>query len=416
MSGEFKHPVEMIRQILVDLIDGRTGHAARLDASQWRDLAVMARQHRLEPLLHSHHDSLAGVVPESLLASWSAAHRHAAMRSLQIQRTLILIDRALAAADIPYVALKGAWLAWHGYAHPALRPMRDVDILVPPDQLVDAFRALEQSGFSQRSVGVPIEHALAHDKHLPPLMCRDTGVPVEIHRRITDYAGTVGTATRFDDPARILARSRRMAVGGHGIAFPDPSDSLLHLIIHAVVDHRFNNGPQILPDVEAALRSSINWPEFWSMAAGGGWEKACQLVLALARWHRHTMPDVPVAPTPDNGLPDQAVLDCCTQLMLATGTEGERTMMSIGLAGSIAGVGKARRVDRIAALVRRVVPAPHVLATFAGQPSGSRNVWRHYPAWALDRLRRMGETLQPQVQRDVQRHHRVGAWLFGERP
>jgi hypothetical protein len=392
------------RRAVIALLDGDTEPAAALPEAAWQQVAAIARDHRLGPLLHHQAPALQAAVPAALRDEWASAFRCAAMRSLQVQRTLVQASRAMAALGIDHAALKGAWLAWHGYAHPALRPMRDVDFLVDPARIRDAHAALGEAGFAARPASVPIDHALSHHKHLPPLVSSQTGVAVELHIRLTDSPPPPRGAPLFDDPPRLLARSRPLPYAGHGVPCLDPTDSLLHLIVHAVIDHRFDNGPLILTDVEAALRSPIDWPRLWTMARRNGWDRACALVLALARRHRGAMPLLPAVPD----VPD-AVLDAATALMVAPARKADRIVMGLGIA-SPAGAGRS------AAMLRRIVPARHTVAIFAGVPSDSAGVWRHYPRWALSRARSLWRTRRPDVRADIDRYRRVGAWLGDAAP
>ena len=108
---------------------------AGLAPHEWRALAVMARQHRLEPLLHRNLEALPQwTVPEEIRRALARKPiAGAAFRALACERVIGQIARHLDASGVPYAALKGAWLAFHAYPHPALRPLRDIDILVPSD-------------------------------------------------------------------------------------------------------------------------------------------------------------------------------------------------------------------------------------------------------------------------------------------
>lgn len=395
----------MLRHALIGMLDGRAEDAARLSEEQWTVLGAMARAHRIEPLLHHQHKGLKDVVPAALQAAWAAAFRQAAIRSLQVQRTLLQASQILAAQGIDHVALKGSWLAWHGYRHPALRPMRDIDFLVDPVRALDAFAALGNAGFAPRAASVPVDYALAHHKHLPPVIFAETGICVELHTHLTDAAAIAGGHALFDDPARIIARSRPYPFGGHAVRCPDPTDSLLHLIVHAAIDHRFDNGPLILTDIEAALQSPIDWSEFRQLARRNGWERACDLVLALARRHRSAMPPMPFEPA----APD-TLLDATAAILFAPTGKEDRTVMGLGLAGSAGGTGGSR-LKKLAVLARSALPTRHALAIFANVPPDTPGVWRYYPAWVGSRLRSLFVSRGKNVREDVDRVRRINAWI-----
>ena len=394
-----------MRRALIGLIDGRIDGARALDAAQWHGLGEVARTNRLEPLLHSHADALRGVVPDPLLAKWAAASRRSGMRSLKLQMTLIRVVSILSDHGIGHVALKGAWLAWHGYAKAAHRPMRDIDILAEPGKVRQAFDALLSAGFARRSEAVDPDFALVHHKHMPPVFDTQTGISVEVHSRITNGEGARDHDQAFDNAARLLAGARPLMVSGRAIAYPDPTDSLLHLIVHCAIDHRFSNGALILPDIEAALRYEINWPAFWAMAQAHGWERQSQLLLALAQRERTRMPRIA---TPLPAIPD-AVLDATADLLVSVGTDG-RGIHDLALAGVYANTAQSAKGGRALALLRRVVPSRHALAAFAGVSGSKGFVWHHYPRWALDRAGRLLATRQAHMREDVRRHQLVNNW------
>ena len=77
-------------------------------------------------------------------------------------------------------------------------------------------------------------------------------------------------------------RTIRRPTAGEPIAYPDPTDLLLHLILHAALDHRFNNGPLTLSDIGYLLQSEpIDWTAFWQRASEQHCVRACWLTLRL---------------------------------------------------------------------------------------------------------------------------------------
>ena len=102
----------------------------------------MVRTHRLGPMLHSRlkQTALLQKVPEEIKAVLDKSFHISALRSLMLQRELLQLHKILTSADIPYVVLKGAYLAFHAYPNPAMKPMRDLDILVSRQRPSKPFR------------------------------------------------------------------------------------------------------------------------------------------------------------------------------------------------------------------------------------------------------------------------------------
>ena len=84
-----------------------------------------------------------------------AARRLVAVDNLRLRRELRRVAGALTEVNIPVLALKGIVLASAAYGDPSLRPMTDLDVLVPPGERENAVRALQKLGFDYPE-GLPI--------------------------------------------------------------------------------------------------------------------------------------------------------------------------------------------------------------------------------------------------------------------
>lgn len=123
-------PVEdaLLRAALLD------GDAASTAFAEWRALADLERgqemgQLRMLPLLYANMERLHFGDP--VMARLRAVHRHAWAEARRRQNCAATVVRLLAGQDIPVMFTKGVALAGGYYPDAALRPMQDVDILVP---------------------------------------------------------------------------------------------------------------------------------------------------------------------------------------------------------------------------------------------------------------------------------------------
>ena len=164
-------------------VDGSPLDTRRIpvDAVGWAALAADAEAHGLAPLAHfclgPHRDA----TPEATMQQLDALMlRH---RLWHRERTAVLADilEAFQRASIDTIVLKGAALAWTIYPSPALRPMSDVDLLVPPAAARTAQLLLRRLGFEAPAGGRRFGRN-AH--HLPVASRSQNGVTisVEIHR------------------------------------------------------------------------------------------------------------------------------------------------------------------------------------------------------------------------------------------
>lgn len=306
-----------------------------LCASDWDRLDAILGEHRLQPLLHAERPGMH--VPPGIAAGWASAYRTAGLVALRQRAALIGANRLLHAAGIAAVALKGAWLAWHAYGAPAMRPMRDIDLLVEPADLPQAWRALKAAGFAA-PLGEPDWGALLRDKHLPPLLSPE-GVMLELHGRAWETEEQAGHAMPLGADG-LLARARPGAKGD-GVLYPLPEDTLVHLLVHAVYSHWLDCGPLVLADIDVLLRNNPTfWPSFWRRAEAEGWKRGAALVLALAdRWRR---PGILVESGCTTTIPSE-LLDAAPDLLLQSPDRRAeaRIIARLGRDG-VAGVARAK--------------------------------------------------------------------------
>lgn len=299
-------PADALRLLVLDLIsdacDVPPDTVAVLDAEAWRTVLAMVRQHRLGGLLHwqLEHRHSALPVPDEVREEVREAWRHSTRRVLGMQYELVTLGKLLDAAGIAWIALKGPFLAYHAYPEAALRPMRDLDILVPANRLVDAWNVVVGAGAKPAAAGdgeQRLNHALRTNKHHLPALATPSGFSnLELHRGIRSAASTVGRhdgALLLDD---LWAHAVNLPIAATPVRFPAPTDMLLHLILHAAYDHLLNNGPLILSDIAFLLRRhTIDWRRFWqTMTTLEAMRGAVLLLDLAARYWR----DLPIEWTP----------------------------------------------------------------------------------------------------------------------
>jgi hypothetical protein len=135
--------------------------------------------------------------------------------------TPFLLERVREACDGPLVLMKGPEVASR-YPDPALRPFRDVDLLVPDAPAVQ--RQLVAAGFEP--VGVPEKYAAIH--HLRPLAYPGVPLLVEVHDRPKWPA-----RLRLPAKKELLGSAAPASVGVDGIDTLDPARHTLVLAAHA---------------------------------------------------------------------------------------------------------------------------------------------------------------------------------------
>ncbi len=124
---------------------------------------------------------------------------------------------------IDSILLKGSFLAKHIYNDSALRPMSDIDILLPSDQAVEAWKLL---GGSSKLTSRDKDF---WSQHLPPIIYR--GVSIEIHHSL------FSTGHRYNIPIPLIW-DNVSPLAQSNILVLDPIHQLLYLSLHCYYTYR----------------------------------------------------------------------------------------------------------------------------------------------------------------------------------
>jgi hypothetical protein len=181
------------------------------------------------------------------------------------------------------LVLKGAALARLAYPDAALRPMLDLDLLVPDARRSDAEAALRALGYRgpARWEVRPATGPAAKAEPDKPLELPGTPMLVELHTRLE------WTRAPFAyDLDGAWARAVAVTLEGREARTLHPDDMLLHVCLHLAIHHGFELGLRGLVDAAllVASRTALwNWPAqraAWGAQGTAGW---MGLTLDLAR-------------------------------------------------------------------------------------------------------------------------------------
>ncbi|MGE5250801.1 MAG: nucleotidyltransferase family protein, partial [Bacteroidota bacterium] len=138
-------------RILSQILAGRTG-GPELDsfsAIQWDSLTQEARVEGVGPLLYWALSETGRIacLPKSARDALRAMYLSTRMHNERILGELETLVRRFAETGIPLVALKGICFALTIYPDRGLRPMADLDLLVPASQFSAAVRIAQRLGY-----------------------------------------------------------------------------------------------------------------------------------------------------------------------------------------------------------------------------------------------------------------------------
>ena len=219
-------PNPFLLRVAEDAIEPRPHSEDAVGGYEWSGLAGESEASHMAPLVRAYLDRHPLNVPESVVLQLQAlALRHAACHRARSAAVTEMLD-AFERHSIEAILLKGAALAWMIYPSPALRPMSDVDVLVPRAAADSAQRVLR--GLRYQADPGPRRFG-RHAHHLPPAIRTSGGVTLTIEVHVDALPRDVPSSIAFDnlsDPPQALLLERATAFTfGH-------IDNLRHLAHH----------------------------------------------------------------------------------------------------------------------------------------------------------------------------------------
>ena len=230
----------------------------------WPKLLELAAWHRVSAILQLHlgQPDLAALVPDAAQRQLQAICRDNAARGLYLRASLRRVLDTLHAADIPVVVLKGAALAETVYDDPALRPMGDLDIMVPEPDLTRTDELMRGLGYAPY-VSTEIQAELReHHHHYPALKSPDGVIKLEIHRHVIKRESSL-----YFDLAGFWRRAITQSIAGTDALVLAPEDLLLHLCLNFFQDRQDHSNGALsqVVDVAEVLRcyaAVLDWDRF----------------------------------------------------------------------------------------------------------------------------------------------------------
>ena len=377
---------------------GHEERAQSLGPEQWRVMVELAIEHRVAPILHQ---CLSNSVqcPAEVRERLTAYTRETALQSLAQAKGLVRAVTSLAGAGFDSIALKGASLAFRDYPQPQLRPLRDVDLLLPADQVEAAQEALLRSG-GYRLAPWAGRYDASHSHQLPEIIDDETGLVIELHHRLS----AVGWEGDHDLTKAVWREAETIEIMGLSVRVPSPEVNLLHLVEHAALHHLFSNGPLILSDLHfLATSRSLDWSGLVVQAQALGLFRSLQLIAAVA--HRHGASwipeelDIEDVPVEHIEHAEAAILD---------GDEQHRRykllMRQVGRTGSVSGQRNA--------IARAFRPDRNELARLAQRSPEDPLRWFGFPRWLIEKgSRYLAASADAQLLGSVEKRQALRDWM-----
>lgn len=379
----------------------------------WDDIISIALRHGVAPMLH--HALLSGNaiagVPEHVSARLGEERRATALVNLRNLGQFRRIAQGLRKHDIPVIPLKGLHLAELVYRDISLRPMSDLDILVPRSQLKQAVATLrgldygfdeDMSGAADTMLDTKCDVGLAH---------RELNVWLEVHSSLSEpperYAIVVEDVWRSAVPGRL---------GDADVLVMSPEFLLLHVCAHLACNHAFLFSLRALCDIAEIVRAhpELNWTVVVDHGRRHGWRRGVAAALRLASDHLGAAVPADVlaalgADTLGPGMLDEAMEHLVTCIEMPGALRTAPNLVALA--------DKHGPVEKLTALWARIFLPRAELALIYGVPESSARLKLYYAVRMKDLLRRYAGSAwalnvsDPQLAAAAASHGRLARWI-----
>lgn len=244
----------------------------------WDLLVKMAVHHRVYPLVYKTLSSLDKlVIPEISKAVLQQKCKGNTMKSLGITGATIKLVRALEEKNIQSIVLKGPVLAEHLYGELSLRPFKDIDLLVWPEELEQVGQILEEQGYHRTHPNfslTPARRKVYIQKfHHFNYWHSELKIEVELHWKLGH--------TGWELPLPKGSSLRRIQVSGYSLPVLENEIWLLFLVMHGASHGWFRL--RWLCDIgEFMRRKDIDWEKVKQLADVFGMRAIFHQALILA--------------------------------------------------------------------------------------------------------------------------------------
>jgi hypothetical protein len=234
------------------------------EAIPWADMARLARSYGLGPLLHAAIQEHGLEVPREIRDPLQDAYYQLAAANAVRFQELAKVLTTLSAAGVPVLVLKGALLAETVYGNLALRPMSDLDLLVPRERIHEIPELLAPLGY-RLSAG-EAGYSFAYDALFcgEIILYKETPVlplvlDVHWHLLAVEWFHHTG---RVDLDA-LWQGTCPLSIDGSPARQLCPEDNLLHLCLHAGISHSYIYLLNLI-DIDHAIAAyrDLTWDRF----------------------------------------------------------------------------------------------------------------------------------------------------------
>lgn len=382
-----------------------------LTDEEWSALIERATRHGVAPLLYQRLKTpqLAECMPDGVLERLRGLYLNTAACNVRLYEELRTLLLALHEVGIPVLVLKGAYLAENVYRNIALRPMSDIDLLVPESMAREAWRVVKELGY--RLIYPATEILIP--SFGKDFVCRKAGgfTPVEVHWTIKLAEEKGGMESE-----ELWQNAWAVRLAEIDTATLSVEDFLLHLCLHASYQHEFDFGLRALCDIAVFIErfeGEIDWPALYARVSRHHWGRGVYLILHLASVRTGAAVPAEVLAALEPADLSAEVIEQAERRLFDAGAEG------VAMTADMVGFLKSGRLgDRAAVLWRRLFPSREEMAYMYPIPPGSLALYGYYLFRIKNLMRRHGVAVwrwwcgDRELAETVRQRNALREWLF----
>lgn len=208
---------------------------AAFGPDDWQQLKRIAQAQGIAPLVYQtfNHSGWPTSAPQSLRKDLAGEYYAAASQNMLFYQELARVLLALANAQVPTVVLKGAVLAATIYPNVALRPMGDLDLLIPRERLAQATAALTALGYEAEKpeIGRGLTNLVTYEANFD--LASGPPIHVELHWNLIG-----GDASRYKPRIDwFWEQTEPITLSGVPTLTLTPTAHFLYLAAHLLLKH-----------------------------------------------------------------------------------------------------------------------------------------------------------------------------------
>lgn len=247
----------------------------------WKYFLYLTDRHRVCPLVYRTLKNLGNLnLPNWVLEDLRSKARQVVFENMLMASEIISITHEMKQANIQPIILKGVPMGAQLYGDFTIRPSKDIDIFVRPEDIEIAKSIIEKRGFHFLKPEFELTPARLvnwlHARHHFDYWHKENRINVELHWRM----GHPGMEIPIDIISENLSK---VTLSGHVISALRDEVQLIYLVMHGA-SHKWVQLRWIQDIVLILERRNISWPTVVELAERLGVSSLiCQAIL-LAYW------------------------------------------------------------------------------------------------------------------------------------